>query len=90
MKVLIVVTDSLGVGEMPDAELYGDKGADTFGHIWKFNEGIEIPNLLKLGWGNIQGVLDGEIAVEKPMGCFGKMADASLGKDTTTGHWEIA
>ena len=90
MKVLIVVTDSLGVGEMPDAAEYGDKGADTFGHIWKYNGGIHIPNMLELGWGNIRGVLDGDLAIEEPKGCFGKMAEASKGKDTTTGHWEIA
>lgn len=90
MKVLIVVTDSLGVGEMPDAGAYGDKGADTFGHIWEFNNGIEIPNLLRLGWGNIQGVMGGRLASPEPIGCFGKMAEASKGKDTTTGHWEIA
>ncbi len=90
MKVLIVVTDSLGVGEMPDAADYGDKGADTFGHIWEFNNGIQIPNLLKLGWGNIPGVMEGRLASPEPVGCFGKMAEASRGKDTTTGHWEIA
>lgn len=90
MKVLIVVTDSLGVGEMPDAELYGDKGADTFGHIWEFNNGLKIPNMLKLGWGNISGVMEGRLASPEPIGCFGKMAEASKGKDTTTGHWEIA
>lgn len=90
MKVLIVVTDSLGVGEMPDAADYGDKGANTFGHIWEFNNGLQIPNMLKLGWGNIQGVMDGRLASPDPMGCFGKMAEASKGKDTTTGHWEIA
>ena len=90
MKVLIVVTDSLGVGEMPDAANYGDAGADTFGHIWEYNNGIEIPNLLKLGWGHIRSVQDGRLAVEEPLGCYGKMAEASKGKDTTTGHWEIA
>ena len=90
MKVLIVVTDSLGVGEMPDAADYGDKGANTFGHIWEFNNGLQIPNMLKLGWGNIQGVMEGRLASPDPLGCFGKMAEASKGKDTTTGHWEIA
>ncbi|MCR4709473.1 MAG: phosphopentomutase [Clostridiales bacterium] len=90
MKVLIVVTDSLGVGAMPDAADYGDKGADTFGHIWKSNGGIHIPNMLNLGWGNIDGVLNGDLAIEEPIGCFGRMAEASKGKDTTTGHWEIA
>ena len=90
MKVLIVVTDSLGVGEMPDAAVYGDAGADTFGHIWEANGGIHIPNMLELGWGNIDGVLGGALSVEEPLGSFGKMAEASKGKDTTTGHWEIA
>ena len=90
MKAIIVVTDSLGVGAMPDAAVYGDAGADTFGHIWKENGGIHIPNMLELGWGNIDGVLDGALKVEEPIGCFGRMAEASKGKDTTTGHWEIA
>ena len=90
MKVILIVTDSLGVGGMPDEELYGDKGVDTFGHIWKACGGIHIPNLLELGWGNIPGILDGALAVEEPMGNFGRCAEASLGKDTTTGHWEIA
>ena len=90
MKAIIVVTDSLGVGAMPDAAVYGDAGADTFVHIWKENGGIHIPNMLELGWGNIDGVLDGALKVEEPIGCFGRMAEASKGKDTTTGHWEIA
>lgn len=90
MKVLIVVTDSLGVGAMPDAPDYGDYDVDTFGHIWKFNGGLHIPNMLKLGWGNIEGILDGQLKVEDPIGSFGRMAEASKGKDTSTGHWEIA
>ncbi len=90
MKVVLIVTDSLGVGELPDSALYGDSGVDTFGHIWKENGGLEIPNMLKLGWGNIDGVLEGSLKVDKPIGSFGKMAEASKGKDTTTGHWEIA
>ena len=90
MKVTLIVTDSLGVGAMPDQELYGDKNTDTFGHIWRECGGLHIPNMLNLGWGNIEGVLDGQLAVEEPMGCFGRMAEASKGKDTTTGHWEIA
>lgn len=94
-KVILVITDSLGVGALPDAELYGDAGADTFGHIlteYEKNLGrpLNIPNLRALGMGNIEGVADGKLAVEKPIGCFGKMAELSAGKDTTTGHWEIA
>lgn len=90
MKAIVIVTDSLGVGAMPDAENYGDKGCNTFGHIWEECGGLNIPNLLNLGWGNIPGILDGKLAVEKPAGAFGKMSELSKGKDTTTGHWEIA
>ena len=89
-KVILVVTDSLGVGQMPDADKYGDKGCDTFGHIWEKNGGLNIPNLLSLGWGNIDGILGGKIAVPEPTGCCGRLAELSVGKDTTTGHWEIA
>ena len=89
-KVILVVTDSLGVGQMPDADKYGDKGCDTFGHIWEKNGGLNIPNLLSLGWGNIDGILGGEIAVPEPKGCFARMAELSKGKDTTIGHWEIS
>ena len=93
-KVVLIITDSLGVGALPDAHVYGETGADTFGHIAKAfeREGREfkIPNLKKLGIANIEGVLDGKFAVENPVGCYGKMAELSTGKDTTTGHWEIA
>lgn len=94
-KVILIITDSLGVGALPDAELYGDAGADTFGHIlteYEKNLGrpLSIPNLRALGMGNIEGVAGGKLAVENPIGCFGKMAELSAGKDTTTGHWEIA
>ena len=89
-KVILIVTDSLGVGAMPDAAQYGDAGADTFGHIWRHCGGLEIPNLLRLGWGNIYGTSFTDLAVAAPEGCFGKAAELSRGKDTTTGHWEIA
>lgn len=89
MKVTVIVTDSLGIGEMPDAEKYNDKGASTFNHIWEENDGIFIPNLLSLGFGNIDGVANGELAINEPAGSFGKMKEASNGKDTTTGHWEL-
>ena len=89
-KVILIVTDSLGVGAMPDAAQYGDAGADTFGHIWRHCGGLEIPNLLRLGWGNIDGTSFTDLAVAAPEGCFGKAAELSRGKDTTTGHWEIA
>lgn len=89
-KVIMIITDSLGVGAMPDAPNYGDRNADTFGHILEKCGSLNIPNLLKLGFGNIDGVAKGKLAVESPLGCFGKMSELSKGKDTTTGHWEIA
>ncbi|MBQ9961607.1 MAG: phosphopentomutase [Firmicutes bacterium] len=89
-KVIMIITDSLGVGAMPDAPDYGDEKADTFGHILEKCGSLNIPNLLKLGFGNIDGVAAGKLAVKSPIGCYGKMAELSKGKDTTTGHWEIA
>ena len=89
-KVILIVTDSLGVGEMPDATKYGDAGCDTFGHIWERAGKLTMPNLLSLGWGNIDGVLGGKLATSEPAGCYGRLAELSTGKDTTTGHWEIA
>lgn len=93
-RVVLMILDSLGVGALPDAGAYGDGGADTFGHIVEQTEAagkqLQIPNLLALGWGNIDGVCGGRFAVEAPKGCYGKMAELSKGKDTTTGHWEIA
>ncbi|MCQ2554802.1 MAG: phosphopentomutase [Clostridia bacterium] len=90
MRAVLIVIDSVGVGELPDADKYGDRGCDTFGHIWKSNGGIHIPNLLDLGLGNIDGILNGDLENPEPAGCFGKMSEVSRGKDTTTGHWEIA
>lgn len=89
-KVVLIITDSLGVGALPDAAEYGDAGADTFGHILEHSGDLKIPNLLKLGFGNIEGVAGGKLAIDNPIGCYGKMAELSKGKDTTTGHWEIA
>ena len=76
-RVFLIVLDSVGMGNAADAADYGDKGANTFGHIWEFNNGLQIPNMLKLGWGNIQGVMEGRLASPEPLGCFGKMAEAS-------------
>ena len=85
-----MVLDSLGVGELPDAESYGDKGANTLGHIAARCPGLSIPNLRKIGFGNVPGAAGGKFAVEHPVGCFGKLKEMSKGKDTITGHWEIA
>lgn len=93
-RVTLIVTDSLGIGAMPDAEAYGDAGADTFGHIVetlnKHAGGINIPNLQELGFCNIQGVAGGRLAISNPKGAYGRFAELSKGKDTITGHWEIA
>lgn len=89
-RVILIVLDSLGVGAMDDAESFGDKGADTFGHIVDMMPGIKIPNLLRLGFGNINGAAGGRMTVHRPIGSFGRMKEISLGKDTITGHWEIA
>ena len=89
-KVILIVTDSLGVGALPDAAAYGDAGADTFGHIWQHCGSIDMPNLLRIGWGNMPDVSFHDLAIYDPEANVGKCAEASKGKDTTTGHWEIA
>lgn len=90
-RVTLMVLDSMGVGELPDAADYGDAGANTFGHIAEaLGDEFKIPNLSKLGLGNIDGVCGGRFACENPEGAFGKTAELSKGKDTITGHWEIA
>jgi len=92
-RVAIVVLDSLGVGALPDAEKYGDAGADTFSHIAAVMEGsggFHIPNLLAMGFGNIENAGQGRMKQANPSGAFGRFAEKSKGKDTITGHWEIA
>lgn len=83
-----MVLDSAGIGEMPDAPDWGDEGADTLGNILKSRK-VNLPNLQKLGLGNIRP-LQNLPAVENPVGSYGKCALKSNGKDTTTGHWEMA
>jgi phosphopentomutase len=88
-RVILIVLDSLGVGELPDAEVFGDKGSHTLDNICKSVGGLNVPNLKALGFGNIQGV--NELGKEeKVIGAFGKSMEKSIGKDTVTGHWEIA
>jgi phosphopentomutase len=83
-----MVLDSAGIGEMPDAADWGDAGADTLGHILE-SRTVNLPNLQKLGLGNIRPLKDLP-ALENPVGAFGKCTLKSNGKDTTTGHWEMA
>src|SRR4029079_8744295 len=87
-RICLIVLDSAGIGEMPDAADWGDAGADTFGHILASRK-VNLPNLQSLGLGNIRP-LNGVPSVHAPIGSFGKCALASNGKDTTTGHWEMA
>lgn len=89
-KVILIVTDSMGIGALPDAANYGDAGADTFGHILENKKDMKTPSLIKMGIANIDGVSWKGAAVKDPVGAFGKMAEISKGKDTITGHWEIA
>jgi len=83
-----MVLDSAGIGEMPDAAEWGDAGADTLGHIMESRR-VHLPNLQKLGLGNIRPLADLP-PVENPTGSYGKCTLKSNGKDTTTGHWEMA
>ncbi len=87
-RICLVVLDSAGIGAMPDAADWGDAGADTLGNIFK-SRNVNVPNLQKLGLGNIRS-LDGVPPVERPIGSYGKCTLSSNGKDTTTGHWEMA
>lgn len=88
-RAVLIVLDSVGIGEMPDAHLYGDVGANTLGNIAKAVGGMTIPNLEALGLGNIEP-LKGVTVKETPQAAYGKSAELSIGKDTVTGHWEMA
>ncbi len=87
-RIVLIVLDSVGIGEMPDASAWGDSGTDTIGHVLAA-EKPRLPNLRKLGLGNIRP-LPNLPPVAKPEGSFGKAAIRSNGKDTTVGHWELA
>ena len=87
-RVIWIVLDSVGIGEMPDAAAYGDKGSDTLGNIAR-QRALKLPHLCRLGLANIRP-LTGLAAVADPAGAYGKCTLASPGKDTTTGHWEMA
>ena len=87
-RIFTIVIDSLGTGAMPDSEKFGDVGVDTLGHIAEHMEHFNIPNLQKLGIANLRP-LKGVDPVDAPMGRFTKFSEASNGKDTMTGHWEM-
>ena len=88
-RAILVVLDSVGVGELKDAKLYGDEGSHTLDHVYEKCKGLNINELEKLGIGNIEGV-NGPKKYDKAMGAFGRCEEASKGKDTVTGHWEIS
>jgi phosphopentomutase len=88
-RFVLIVLDSVGIGALPDAHLYNDVGSNTLGHIAELSHDFFIPNMVSLGLGNI----DQSNLIPKssnPTACYGKAAEVSAGKDTTTGHWEIA
>ena len=87
-RIILIVLDGAGIGAMPDAPEWGDAGSDTFGHICESRQ-LNLPNLQSLGLGNIRP-LAGVPAIANPRGAYGKCALRSNGKDTTTGHWEMA
>ena len=88
-RLFLIILDSCGCGALPDAADYGDVGSDTIGGVARAVGGLKLPNLQRLGLGNIVGV-EGVPPVHAPTGAWGKMREASKGKDTSTGHWEIA
>lgn len=88
-RVIWIILDSVGAGCLPDAGDFDDEGADTLGHIFGTIDGFDLPNMRKLGLGNIDGIQNIE-PVDAPLGCYCKAAEISNGKDTTVGHWEMA
>lgn len=88
-RVIVVVLDGVGAGELPDADKYGDVGSNTLAHTAQAVGGLRLPHMERLGLGNVTAI-DGVPATAAPLGGYGKMREASPGKDTITGHWEIA
>jgi phosphopentomutase len=88
-RAILIVLDSVGVGAAPDAAAYGDEGSNTLANTARAVGGLRLPNLGRLGLGNLADVL-GVPPEPHPAGAYGRMQEASAGKDTTTGHWEIA
>lgn len=87
-RVFLIVLDSFGIGEMPDAASFGDEGSNTLGAIVQSGK-YATPMLQKMGLFNIEGVACGKPA-RRPLAAFARLAEVSMGKDTTTGHWEMA
>ncbi|NBX68835.1 MAG: phosphopentomutase [Proteobacteria bacterium] len=88
-RIVVLVADGFGVGAAPDANLYGDEGSNTLAHVAKNVGGIRLPNLQKMGLGNL-GTIEGLPSTINPKAIVARLAEKSKGKDTTTGHWELA
>jgi phosphopentomutase len=89
MRVFLIVLDGVGIGALPDASEYGDADSHTLRHVAEANGGLRVPTLERLGLGRIDALL-GVRATVDPRGAFGRMVERSKGKDSTTGHWELA
>jgi len=87
-RVFLIILDGVGIGAAPDASLYGDEGSDTLGNLARLQSGLHLPELQKLGLGNISS-LAGVPGVTEPKASYGKMTPQSVGKDSISGHWEI-
>ena len=87
-RIFVIVIDSLGIGAMPNAARYGDEGCDTLGHIDLHMPSFRIPNLVKLGLTALHPLTHAETAAA-PLGYQARLLEASIGKDTMTGHWEM-
>ena len=87
-RIFLTVLDSVGVGELPDADAYGDRGSDTLGNISR-RVPLKLPALQSLGLAHVANV-HGMSRVATPLGAYGRMAERSAGKDSVTGHWELA
>ena len=88
-RVVLIILDGVGIGELPDADEFGDAGSDTLGNLARERGGFDLPNFQRMGLGNISR-LEGMNRVEKPIASYGKMASQSPAKDSTTGHWELS
>ena len=87
-RFIVIVLDSVGIGEAPDAADFGDVGSHTLGNIARVTGGLNLPNIEKMGLGNI-AILQGVDPQTEPTAVYGKLTEISAGKDTTTGHWEL-
>ena len=87
-RVCIIVLDSVGIGALPDAAMFGDTGSHTLGNIYKVLGHLHLPHLYAMGLGNVQE--SGLPKTSKPTAAYGRMAQKTKAKDTTSGHWELA